>query len=72
MPRYRIYAAVHGTKCLGEYEAATEDEAIGMAVQENGHVSLCHHCGHELSDPEIGDCTAELVDDKPERKRGTR
>ena len=61
MPRYSVHASVYASKYLGEYEAANEEEAIKKALDENGHVNLCHQCTEEAEDPEIGECTAEEV-----------
>lgn len=60
--KYRIYAAVKGTKYVGEIEAANMDEAEEMAQQhENLCVSFCHHCAAQLSDPMIDEVIVEPV-----------
>lgn len=69
MPVYRVYGKVVGSKYLGEYEAATADEAEDMAMEENGHCGLCHQCADECDDPEITDCTVEEVTPEPKAKR---
>ena len=47
---------------LGEYEAGDgSEEAIEIALQKNGSVSVCWQCSKEVSDPEIQGCTAEQV-----------
>jgi len=61
MPRFTVHATVVGGKYLGEYEADSEEQAIEMALEENGHVSLCHQCSGECEDAEITETNAELV-----------
>lgn len=57
--RWNVYGAVSATKFLGTFEAETAEEAEEMAMEANGHVSVCHHCADEVSDPEIHKCTVE-------------
>lgn len=59
MTRYRIYAAVTGTKYLGIHEGDTPEEAIDNALVENDGVNLCYHCSSEVDDAQIGECHAE-------------
>jgi hypothetical protein len=60
MPKFRIYAAVTGTKYLGEFEGKTKEEALAEAGRE-AFVSLCHQCDSECEDAEIHDMTAEEI-----------
>lgn len=60
MKRWNVYAAVHASAYLGEYEAETEDDAIEMALNE-ASVSVCHYCAKKIQDPEIGEATAEEI-----------
>ena len=63
MAKWSVTAAVHGSKHLGVIEAATADESVNLALQQNGSVNLCHHCVSECEDPVIGECIAEEVPD---------
>lgn len=60
MPKYMIYAAITGSKYLGEVEAANKEEAeeLGWALEE-GCVILCHQCSSECEDPEISEIIVE-------------
>jgi hypothetical protein len=60
MPKFRIYAAVSGTKYLGEFEGNTKEEALAEAGRE-AFVSLCHQCDSECEDAEIHEMTAEEI-----------
>ena len=54
---------VTASKYLGEFEADSEEEAIEMALNsEEASVSICHQCSHDVSDPEINEANAELVE----------
>ena len=64
MPRYRVSGIVTGTKYLGEFEANSEEEAVGMALNsEEAYVSMCHQCAHGCEDPEIHEANAELIEE---------
>jgi len=63
MPLFDVVGSVHASKYLGRYEAATEEEAINMALRKQGGVCICHQCNDECSDPEIVSCTAEVVNE---------
>ena len=64
MPIYRVTAAVHASKYLGEFDASTEEEAIEMALNSDAaSVSLCHACSHQCEDPECVEGYAELVNE---------
>lgn len=69
MPKYRVHGKVVGGKYLGEFEAATPEEAEEMAIEENGGVSLCHQCADECEDPEVVECSVELVEEPKELKK---
>lgn len=56
MPKFSVTAVFTASKHLGEFEAATEDEAIAMALNsEANHASLCHQCSDKI---ELDDCFA--------------
>lgn len=59
MPVYRVNATIVGSKYLGEYTAATPQEAEEMAINEAGSVCLCHVCSSECEDAEIESITVE-------------
>jgi hypothetical protein len=59
MPEFHIYGAVSGTKYLGKFRAATKEEAIDLASNEDAFVSLCHQCSSECEDAEIHSFVAE-------------
>jgi hypothetical protein len=61
MPKFNVYGTVQASKYLGEFEAATPEEAEELALEANGHCSVCHQCTSEIEDPEIIKCTVEPV-----------
>jgi hypothetical protein len=62
MAKWRLYAAVHGGKHLGEVEAATAEEAIEKGYElDTCYVSLCHQCSRQCDGAEIGDISADEV-----------
>lgn len=64
MPKFRVHAAVTGTKYLGEFEAATAEEAAEKALNsEAASVCLCHQCNDECEDPQCEEAFAELVEE---------
>lgn len=64
MPKYRLYATVTGGKYLGEVEAKNEREAVEMGFDhDEAHVSVCHQCSKEISDPQVTEVTAELEEE---------
>lgn len=76
MPLYRATGAVAGSKYLGEFEAATPEEAEEMAENSaESWVSLCHQCSSQCEDPEIQSVFVEEIEaepkpaTKPKRKR---
>ena len=57
MKTYRVYGIWTGSKLIGEFTAATEDEAIDMACNSHeNHASLCHQCSKEV---ELDDYSAQ-------------
>jgi hypothetical protein len=62
MKKWSVNAAVHGSKHLGVYEAATAEEAERMA-EKHASVNLCHQCADEVIDPEIVELIVDPVDD---------
>lgn len=61
MSRYSVVGHVSASKWLGYFEANSPEEAVEMALDsQDAHVSVCHQCADEISDPEIEDATAEL------------
>lgn len=73
-PKKRIYsvnAAVVGSKWLGNYLAASPEEAIAKAIDEHGYVSLCHQCESQCEDAAIDTetVTAEVTDSPEEQPR---
>jgi hypothetical protein len=64
MPKFRVWAAVTGTKYLGEFEAETKEQAEEMAlVSDAASVRLCHQCSDECEDPQCDSASAEPVED---------
>lgn len=62
MPKYRVHAAIGGSKYLGEFEAATPEDASRMAIEsDSGRVSLCHQCSDQCEDPDV--LWTEVVDE---------
>jgi len=80
MKKWRVGGGVAASTYVGEFEAATWQEAIDKAYKVAG-VSVCHECAEHISDPEIdhlwaedvetGDCTSEptLSDQVSEQSR---
>ncbi len=58
--RWRLWASVVAKTPLGEFDAYTEEEAIEMAVNNNGGMSVHHSDCHN---PQIDEITAEQIDD---------
>lgn len=61
MPRFRVYGIVSGTKFLGEVEA-NDAEAAKEQLADEAWVNICHHCSHEIDDPQIVELQAEEVE----------
>lgn len=62
MPRFNVYAPIHGTKFIGSYEAATKEEAVEMAYEDreaDTDVRVCHQCADKVDELNLGDYTAE-------------
>ncbi len=50
------------TKYIGEYEAASAEEAEQMAWNsDEAYISVCRHCSYEVEDPEIDRMEVEEV-----------
>lgn len=68
MPLYRVSGTVTASKYLGEFEADSPEDAVEKALEsEEAHVSVCHQCAHDVSDPEIHEAFAELIEDEPKK-----
>jgi hypothetical protein len=64
MPKYRVYATVRGTKFIGEFEAASKEEAIEKGLESDEcYTSVCYQCAEQVEDPEIDELFAEEVTD---------
>lgn len=51
MAKYRVYGNYVFSKVLGEYEAASEEEAIQKALEEaEPNATLCCECSREFVD----------------------
>lgn len=66
MAKYRVYGNYIFSKILGEYEAASEEEAIEMALDNAEYDAiLCCHCSREFVDSGVlneDSCTVDLVE----------
>lgn len=60
--RWRVSGVIVGSKYLGEVEASTKEEAEDKALRR-AHVSLCHQCSKQCSDPDIEEAHAEEIED---------
>lgn len=68
MPKFRVVASVVGSKYLGEFEAATKEEAEQLALDsENASVHMCHQCSSQCEDAECAEAYAELIQDEPHK-----
>jgi hypothetical protein len=69
MPHYRAYGSVVGSKYLGEFEAATPEEAKEMACSSGAaSIDLCHHCADECSDGMVEKVFVEEIEPEPKPK----
>ena len=62
MGKYRVYAIASASWLVGEYEAATKEEALKLAdddINAEWSASLCHQC----SSVEIGDVNKAEVEE---------
>lgn len=61
--KYAVYAAVVGTKYLGEVEASSAEEAVDLAYNlDTIHIGLCHRCIRQCEDPTISEITVEEIE----------
>ncbi|MFD2334653.1 hypothetical protein ACFSR7_35875 [Cohnella sp. GCM10020058] len=64
MPKYSVYGYIRTSKFIGEFEAATKEEAEQMAWDsDEAYVSVCHHCARQVQDPEIISMDVEEIPD---------
>lgn len=59
---WHVSGSVVGSTYVGEYQAATKEEAEEMAWAD-ADVSLCHQCAGKISDPEVESLHAEEADE---------
>jgi hypothetical protein len=60
MAKWSVWAKVTGTKYLGDFEAATKEDAEAMALNSDAaSVNLCHYCTPNCEDPECVEAMAE-------------
>lgn len=67
MPKYSVCVLFTGSKYVGDFEAATEAEAIEMGLNsEENNASLCHQCSGEieLDDHCAHEGVASLIEDE--------
>lgn len=65
MKKFRVYGLFTASKCLGEFEAENEQEAIEKGLgSDSNHASLCYHCsrGLSLDGPSAQEGAAEEVE----------
>ena len=62
---------VIGGTFVGVFEAETAEAAIEKAWKK-AHVSLCHHCSREISDPEVDELHAELILDESAARKAAK
>jgi hypothetical protein len=50
MKKFTVVGLISASKTIGTYEAETKEEAIEMAMDDNGnhYISLCHQCSREV------------------------
>lgn len=62
---WSVYAAIAGSKYLGEAKAATAEAAIEAAYNlDAASISLCHVCADEVEDPEVSHVTVVSGDEE--------
>lgn len=62
MPKFRVYGVVVASKYIGEFEAATKEEAEQMAWDsDESSVSVCWHCSRDVEEPQIDELIIEEV-----------
>lgn len=57
---------MHASTYIGEFEAATAQEALKIAQDSGPYVSVCHQCAQDISDPEVVSITVENQKDDGE------
>ena len=60
--KFHVYGKMTASKYLGVFEAASEEEAVDMALSsDKNHTFLCHQCSYEidLDDSSFSDADAE-------------
>jgi hypothetical protein len=59
--KYNVYAVITGSKYIGEFEAASKEEAEDKAWETIGcdSVGLCHQCSSEIDEPTITSLNVE-------------
>lgn len=63
MPMFRVYGTVTASCYLGEFEAASAEEAVQIALDSDAaQISVCHQCADQIGDPEVSEATAVLVE----------
>ncbi len=62
LKKYSVSGKVEASTHVGEFLASSAQAAEQMAWQI-AHVSVCHQCGEHISDPEITELNAELIED---------
>ncbi len=74
MPWYRVYGKVTGSKYLGVFEAASQEEALEKAyASAGGHVGFCHQCSAQCEGAEVEPNSAEEIEESTSKpKRGAK
>ena len=71
MAKFNVTGVVIGGTFVGVVEAETAEAAIEKAWKK-AHVSLCHHCSREISDPEVDELHAELILDESAARKAAK
>lgn len=59
MAKWDVWAAVVGSKYMGQVEAETEEEAQALGNKLDSHIGLCHQCSDEAEGLEVQDISVE-------------
>lgn len=51
--KYKVYAPVVGSVCVGTFEAENEQAAIDAAIDSGFSVSVCYHCAKVVNEPQV-------------------